>query len=163
MQKLAPVEEAKALMREAVDWSIWGWLTKKRQLRTTADEAWAALEELEKQVKAAWPDDLKVAYHEAELAARVDGDSKLRKQLEKARDRARDVTPEVKAAALKLKEAEEAAHALRMQAEETFDEADRRMSTSMACEGAQQAIDAWERREKVIRKAESLSRPKTAR
>ena len=43
-------------------------------------------------------------------------------------------------------------------AEAQFDEADRRMSTSMACEGAQMAIDAWEMREKVIRKAEALAR-----
>ena len=41
-----------------------------------------------------------------------------------------------------------------------FDEADRRMSTSMACTGAQMAIDAWEMREKVIRKAEALARRK---
>ena len=34
------------------------------------------------------------------------------------------------------------------------------MSTSMACEGAQMAIDAWEMREKVIRKAEALARKK---
>ena len=38
------------------------------------------------------------------------------------------------------------------------DEADRRMSTSMACEGAQMAIDAWEMREKFIRKMEALGR-----
>jgi hypothetical protein len=45
-------------------------------------------------------------------------------------------------------------------AEAQFDEADRRMSTSMACTGAQMAIDAWEMREKYIRKAEALARRK---
>ena len=45
-------------------------------------------------------------------------------------------------------------------AETQFDEADRRMSTSMACTGAQMAIDAWEMREKFIRKAEALGRRK---
>jgi hypothetical protein len=34
------------------------------------------------------------------------------------------------------------------------------MSTSMACTGAQMAIDAWEMREKFIRKAEALGRRK---
>jgi hypothetical protein len=43
-------------------------------------------------------------------------------------------------------------------AEDQFDEADRRMSTTMACEGAQLAIDAWELREAYIRKLEEFSR-----
>jgi hypothetical protein len=34
------------------------------------------------------------------------------------------------------------------------------MSSSMACEGAQMAIDGWELREKFIRKAEALGRRK---
>ena len=45
-------------------------------------------------------------------------------------------------------------------AEAQFDEADRRMSTSMACAGAQVAVGAWEMREKFIRKAEALGRRK---
>ena len=44
-------------------------------------------------------------------------------------------------------------------AEAQFDEADRRMSTSMACAGAQ-VVGAWEMREKFIRKAEALGRRK---
>jgi hypothetical protein len=43
-------------------------------------------------------------------------------------------------------------------AEDQFDEADRRMSTSMACEGAQMAIDAWQLREAFIRKLEEFGR-----
>ena len=50
-----------------------------------------------------------------------------------------------------------------MQAEETFDEADRRMSTRMACEGARQAIHAWEEREKFLRKMEALGHGKEVR
>jgi len=65
---------------------------------------------------------------------------------------------QTKLAAKKLQAAEEEAYALRMQAEETFDEADRRMSTRMACDGARQAIEAWEQREKYIRKMETLGR-----
>jgi hypothetical protein len=161
MQKLIPVEEAKALMREAIGWSLWGWLTEKRKLRTTADRAWEALDELEKQVKGAWSGDPKTAYRELELEASVDGNARTRRHYEKAKEEASGVAPEIKLAVRRLKEAEDEAYAARMEAEETFDEADRRLSTAMACEGAQQAIDAWEMREKVIRKAESLARRKT--
>jgi hypothetical protein len=160
MQKLIPVEEAKALMKEAIDWSLWGWLTEKRKLRTTADRAWEALDELEKKVKGAWSDDLKAAWREVEARAAAGGNARARRQYEKAQEEARDVAPEIKLAAERLKEAEIEADAAHVKAEETFDEADRRMSTSMACEGTRQAIDAWEMREKVIRKAESLGRRK---
>ena len=43
-------------------------------------------------------------------------------------------------------------------AETQFDEADRRMSTSMACEGAQMALDAWDLREQYIRKLEEFGK-----
>jgi hypothetical protein len=66
--------------------------------------------------------------------------------------------PEVRAALERLHKDDEEARQARDAAEAQFDEADRRMSTSMACTGAQMAIDAWEMREKVIRKAETLAR-----
>jgi len=47
-------------------------------------------------------------------------------------------------------------------AEAQFDEADRRMSTSMARGGAQMAIDAWTMREKFIRKLETFGRQQQA-
>ena len=158
MQKLAAVEEAKALFNEARDWGVWRWLTEKKRARTTADLAWAALEEYETKVKDAWSDDLKRAYLEAVAEAALDGKAKSKREYEKAREEASDVDATLKAGARKLREAEDEAYQAHMAAEATFDEADRRMSTSMACEGSQQAIDAWEMREKVIRKAESLGR-----
>lgn len=135
MRKLIPVEEAKALMREATDWSMWGWLTGKRRLRTTADAAWEALESQERKVKAGWSEDLKKAW--------------------RGRDGA---DPELRLAIERMKEADEAWRQARDRAEATFDEADRRMSTSMACEGAAQAIEAWELTERAIRRAEALGR-----
>jgi hypothetical protein len=57
-----------------------------------------------------------------------------------------------------LKDLDKQARAARDAAEAHFDEADRRMSASMACEGAQMALDAWEMREKYIRKMESVAR-----
>jgi hypothetical protein len=137
MQKLIPVENAKALMREAADWSVWRWLTEKRRLRTTADAAWAALEDLDRQVKGRWSDDLKRAYR-----------GKKGDHLEAA----------VLAAVQRVKQADEESREAREKAEATFDEADRRMSTGMAREGAIQAIEAWGLTERAIRRAEALAR-----
>jgi hypothetical protein len=137
MRKLNPVEEAKALMREATGWSLWGWLTEKRKLRTTADAAWEALESLERKVKAGWSDDLKKAYRTK------DG---------------KDIEPELKLAIERMRKADEAWREARETAEATFDESERRLSTAMAREGAAQAIEAWELTEKAIRRAEALGR-----
>ena len=57
-----------------------------------------------------------------------------------------------------LHAADRKAHQAHMAAEAQFDEADRRMSTEMARQGAQMAIDAWEMREKFIRKLEALGK-----
>jgi len=137
MRRLIPVEEAKALIREATDWGLWGWLTEKRRLRTTADAAWEALEGQEKKVKAAWSDDLRKAY--------------------RAKD-GNGLDPELKLAIERMKEADKAWRDARITAEATFDEAERRMSTGMARDGAAQAIEAWELTEKAIRRAEALGR-----
>jgi len=143
MQRLTDVEEAKTLMNEAKDWSVWHWLTDKRRVRATADKATDALGYLEKRVKASWSDDLKRAYRDLS-----------------ANGKARNVDPELKAAMERVKEADEAAYNARMDAEATFDEAERRLSTDMAREGAQKAIDAWVLREKAIRRAEAVARRK---
>ena len=47
-----------------------------------------------------------------------------------------------------------------MNAEQMFDEAEKRLSASMAREASQVAIDAYDLREKAIRKAEAAARPK---
>ncbi len=138
MQKLPPVEEAKALFQKAAqEWGVWKWLTEKPDLRKAADKAWEALEEAEKKVRASWNADLKKAYRTPE---------------------AKGVDPEVAAMAMKLREADREANEQHMAAEETFSEAERRMSISMAREGSRQAIEAWEMREKVIRRFESADR-----
>ena len=124
MHKLTPVEDAKTLFEEAKDWGVWRWLTEKTRARQTADAAWAALDEYEKQIKESWSNGTLKEYKQS------------------------------------LKETEAEAYQARMDAEAQFDEADRRMSTSMAREGAQMAIDAWILREKLIRKMEALGRKK---
>jgi hypothetical protein len=142
MHKLTAVENAKTLFNEAKDWSVWRWLMEKKKARTTADAAWEALEACEAQVKAGWGEDLQKAYGHPKSKAHAALEAETREALDR------------------LHEADVAAQQARDAAEAQFDEADRRMSSSMACEGAQMAIDAWEQREKVIRKAEALSRRK---
>jgi hypothetical protein len=143
MQKLAAVEDAKTLFTEARDWSVWRWLIEKSRARSTADAAWEALEAYEERVRAGWNEEWRQAY----------GHPKSRSYAA--------LDPEIKFSLDRLYEEDELALQARDAAEAQFDEADRRMSTSMACVGAQMAIDAWKQREKYIRKAEALARKVT--
>jgi hypothetical protein len=70
MRKLAEVEEAKKMMTEAVEWSVFTWLWQKARVREAADQANAALDELEKRVKDRWPEDMKAAKREMRTRAR---------------------------------------------------------------------------------------------
>ena len=158
MRKLIEVEEATALMTEAKDWGVWRWLTEKKRVRVAADRAVDALAGEEKRVKDGWSDDLKKAYHELEAQAAAETDPKAKRHYEKARQEAKDVDPQIKAAAERVKQADDVAYNSRMDAENTFDEAEKRMSASMAREGTQKAIDSWDLREKAIRKAEAAAR-----
>jgi hypothetical protein len=155
MQKLIPVEDAKALMTEAIDWSVWRWLTEKRKVRVAADAAVDALNAQDKKVKAAWNDDLKKTWRELELELES---SRSRQKYEQAKEEAKHVPAEIKEAVRKVKDAGDEAETARLDAEDTFDEAERKMSAGMAREGARKAIASWELREKSIRKAESLGR-----
>jgi hypothetical protein len=122
MRKLAEVEEARRIMTEAADWSMWRWLTEKRRVRAAADAANEALVRAEKKVKTEWPAEQKKSYAAA------------------------------------LKAADEEARAALADAEATFDEAERRMSTSMAREGTQKALAYYAAHERAIRKAEAMLR-----
>jgi hypothetical protein len=148
VQKLPEVEEAKGLMKEAMDWSVFTWLFQKRTVRQTADRANAALDELNQSVKAGWGSDLKSVYKE--LTAKTGG---RRGNPEAASE---SINPETKAFVQKVKEADDAAHLARMTAEETFDEAERQLNTDLAREGCRQAIRSWELHEKAIRRAEAV-------
>jgi hypothetical protein len=158
MRKLIPVEEAKSLFSEGREWGMWRWLSEKRRARRTADAAWQALEDYEKDARSSWSEDVSKAWREAEAQSAAESDGRAKRAYEKAKEAAADVDPEIKAAVHALKKADDEAYKARMDAEAQFDEADRRMSTSMACEGAQMALDAWTMREKVIRKVEALGK-----
>jgi hypothetical protein len=138
MQKLPEVQQAKALMNEAIDWSVFKWLLEKPKVRAAADRANDALDRLERAVRARWSDQLKAAYKELSSRAPQTADPQIRLLVEK------------------VKEAHDAAHRARMDAEETFDEAERQLSTSLAREGCKKAIHSWALYEKAIRRAEAV-------
>jgi hypothetical protein len=143
MRKLPEVEAAKALMIEAMDWSVFRWLFEKRRVRETADEANAALDKLNEATKARWRSDLSAAYKE--LGARGRHQSELSSAT---------IDPEIILFAKKVKEVDDAARRARTDAEDTFDEAERQLNTDLAREGCKKAIHQWELDEKAIRTAE---------
>jgi len=143
MRKLPEVEEAKSLMKEAMDWSVFKWLFEKSRVRETADQAKAALDKLNRSKRAGaakskppiknWP--------QKQFTLPVNQPSAPPQQSHFLRSR--------------VKEADEAHHA-RMTAEDTFDRAEREMNTDLAREGCKQAIHSWVLHEKAIRIAESV-------
>ena len=156
MRKLEAVEEAREIMTAGMEWGVWKWLMEKRKVRVIADRATAALNEAEDKVKATWSDDLKKAYN---YLATQEGAAKG-KRAAKSKDAAKPSDPEVLATAQKMFEADVETERQRLDAEDTFAEGERHMSTSMAREGARKALATYDLHEKAIRKAEAAARPK---
>lgn len=148
MRKLAEVEKAKALMTEAMGWSVVRWLSEKKRVRKTADLANACLDRLDQQIKARWSDELKAAY--SELGANTGGAA------QRQHGPSQDIEPEVHLLAKKLKQSDDEAYRVRMDAEDTFDEAEKQLSTRLAREGCRKAIDSWDLHEQAIRKSEAV-------
>jgi|SRR5579872_591555 len=142
VEKLADVETAKRLMIEAVSWSVMKWLREKKTVRRAADKANAALDRLNLEVKRRWSEALQSAY------AALPG-SKQRTVAQSSQ------SSEMMLTAKKIKEADDAAYRARMDAERTFDEAEKQLSTSLAREGCRKAIESWNLHEKAISKAEA--------
>ncbi|HTT20702.1 MAG TPA: hypothetical protein VMG82_17330 [Candidatus Sulfotelmatobacter sp.] len=149
MEKIPAVETAKALMNEAVAWSVMKWLREKKTVRKAADQANAALDQLNQAVKDHWSDDLRTAYELLIQQSSGSGPARGRNNYSPANGQA-------SLSAKKVKEADDAAHHARMDAEETFDSAEKQLSTALAREGCRKAIRSWELHEKAIRKAEEL-------
>ena len=152
MRKLTEVEEAKRLMTDAMDWSVFKWLWEKRNVRAAADQANAALDQLERQVKARWSDELKLAYKEFQVQA-ASATKKRRQPPDSQPPSAID--REVRVFLDKMKRADDKAYRAHMDAENTFDEEERLLSTSLAREGCQKAIESWNLHEQAIRVAEA--------
>lgn len=150
MEKLPEVETAKALMNEAMTWSVMKWLREKKNVRKTADVANAALDQMSESLKRRWPDSVRAAYE----ALRAESATNKTRPAQSNQKAAND--PQVSTIARKLKQADDEAYSARMQAEDTFDEAERILSTSLAREGCLKAIRSWDLHEKAIRQAEEV-------
>lgn len=150
MRKLPEVEEAKALMTEAMAWSVMKWLREKKRVRKVADQANAALDELDREVKAGWSSELASAYKEL---SQVEA-AKTEKHSQSNAKKSATINDEVRLFVRQVKEADDQAYQARMDAERTFDEAERLLSTSTAREGCRKAIHSWDLHEKAIRRAE---------
>jgi hypothetical protein len=151
MQKLPEVQEAKELMNEAMEWSTFKWLFEKAKVRKTADRANDVLDRLDRKVKTRWSDEAKGAYKE--LSTKTGRASRRQHQDEQPQE---PTNPQIKLLVEKVVEADDAAARARADAEETFDQAEKQLSTGLAREGCKKAIRSWELHEKAIRKAEAL-------
>lgn len=149
MRKVPEVEDAKVLMNEAAAWSVMRWLREKKRVRSVADKANAALDEIDRSVKARWSHEVRTAYEELSQPT-VTEKSKPRTQSKPKSPGNPDVSEFVR----RVKEADDAAYRAHMDAERTFDEAERLLSTSLAREGCRKAILSWELHEKAIDRAE---------
>jgi hypothetical protein len=139
VRKLPEVEEATALMIEAMEWSVMKWLREKKRVRKAADRANDALDQLSNETKLLWSEDLRAAYD----ALAQDG-------------RQKHADAEIPNAVKQVKRADDESFRAHMDAENTFEEAERQLSTRMAREGCRKAIYSWELHEKAIRMAERL-------
>lgn len=155
MDKLPEVESAKALMTEAMTWSVVRWLREKKRVRKAADLANAALDRSSEAVRERWPDRMRAAYEA--LAMQATGGPTARSQ---QKPPLTAIDQEASVVAGKSKKIDDEAYRTRMDAEETFDQAERRLSTLLAREGCRKAIHSWDLHEQAIRKAESLVRSK---
>ena len=142
MKKIAAVEEARAVMTEAADWGLWKWLLEKTRVQEVADRATAALINADRRAKAGWSNELKQLYASFE-------------DRQKANGAADGIAPALRIRARKIKEAYDKGQRARVHAENLFKEAERKMSTEMAREGARKALESYDLREQAIRKAEA--------
>jgi hypothetical protein len=149
MRKLPEVVEAKELMAEAVEWSVFTWMFQKPKVREAADVANAALDKVTKNIKARWGEELKAAYKESPAKSG------------KAASPQKEKPPALSSSEMdslieKVKAADSAAHRARKDAEDTFALAERQLNLDLAREGCKKAIHSWELHEKAIRLAEAL-------
>jgi hypothetical protein len=137
-------------MTEATGWSVMKWLREKKRVRRTADQANAALDRLDSELKRRWPEDLRAAYDALGVQpARTNGHMTI----------AKIGDSKLWPAARQIKAADEEAYRARMRAEQTFDEAEKQLSTRLAREGCRQAIESWNLHQRAIRQSETLIPP----
>ena len=155
MRKLSAVETARSVMTEGMEWGVWKWLLEKKRVRGIADEARAALDALEKKVKATWSDDLKHAYNQLLSAG---GNAKRSRNNGRAGkiSQSQELDDPLLNAIRRVMQADDEAYDAHETAEEIFAEAEQHMSTNLAREGARKALVAYDLHEAAIRQAEEI-------
>jgi len=147
---LPEVQTAKTLMADAMTWSVMKWLREKKNVRKAADLANAALDQLEERIRGRWEDEFRQAYTSLTGNTRKPASN----------GKGRSSTPTDSERLIKqIKEADDEAYRARMDAEKTFDQAERQLSTRLAREGCEKAIRAWDLKEIAIKRAEAVSAP----
>lgn len=159
MRKLPALENARAIMTQGMEWGVWKWVTEKQRVRHSADEARAALDEQEKKVKATWSEDLKQAYNHL-LSEDGDGKRKRKNGAAGKNGKSATVDHQLMESVQRVMKADDEAYDAHETAEEAFAEAEQKMSTALAREGARKALVAYDLHEGAIRQAEALSRAK---
>jgi len=157
MKKLEAVETSRAIMTQGLEWGVFKWLLEKPKVRKIADRATAALNDAEDKVKATWSDELKLAYN---FLATQDSENGKGQKGAKTRGDSGDFDPETLATAKRVFEADEETEIMRLDAEDTFAEGERKLSVSMARDGARKALATYDLHEGAIRKAEAAARRK---
>ena len=159
MKKLSAVEEARNIMTEGIEWGVWKWLMEKKRVRALADEARAALDDCEMKVKLTWSDECKIAYNQLVIENGGSNGKRQRKQAKGNGEAAAKITdPKILGAVKRIADADDNAYNAHEDAEDIFADAERKMSTGLAREGARKALEAYDLHEAAIRKAESLAR-----
>jgi hypothetical protein len=119
-------------------------------VRKAADQANAALDRVSEELRQSWPDHIRSAYHAVGTSNPDLKPNSRPGQKTLAKD-SRDFV-----IARQLKDADDEAFRARMAAEKTFDDAEKRLSTSLAREGCLKAIQSWELHEKAISESEKF-------
>ena len=140
-------------MTEGMEWGTWKWLLEKARVQEIADVATAELDEADRKAKSKWNDELKRAY---KMLSDEQTSKRHRKEPQESNNA--DVTTQARAAAEKVKAAYEQGQRARRKAEHTFEQAEQRMSAELAREGARQALESYDLRERAIRMAEAVER-----
>lgn len=151
MKPLPEVETAKQLMNEAMKWSVMKWLREKKRVRKAADQANAALDRRSEELKQRWPHTLRTTYESLAAESSASGANG------RSREKGTGKESAGSAMARKLREADLEALRAKMLAEETFDAAEQKLSTSLAREGCLKAIQAWELHENAIVQSEKCA------
>jgi hypothetical protein len=105
MRKPTEVEDAKALMTEAVEWSVMRWLREKKRVRKAADKANDALDALEQDIKRSWSAELTAAYDELLPAS----SNAAAGRQPRAKNNTDSIPPETRLAARQIKQADDQA------------------------------------------------------